>query len=123
MKTALTIWRNRISPVFDAAQQVLIVQIENGIVIDRAYETLGPEWPYSRASKLSKLAVRVVICGAISLEFRRMLEIYGIRVIPFINGETNRVLEAYIRGTLFESTYNMLGYGRGRRTRFRGGSR
>ena len=123
MKVALTIWRNRISPVFDAAQQALVVQIADGSVIDRIYANLGPEWPYSRASKLSKMGVTTVICGAISLEFRQMLEACGIQVIPFITGELNRVLEAYLRGGLLRSTYFMPGYGRGRRKRFRGGPR
>lgn len=39
MKIALTIWGNRISPVFESAQNLLIVRIENQKVIDKAYET------------------------------------------------------------------------------------
>jgi predicted Fe-Mo cluster-binding NifX family protein len=123
VKVALTIWKNRISPVFDAARQVIVLEIIDGLVVERIYTNLGPEWPYSRASLLSKKGVDVLICGAISLEFRQMLEACGIKVIPFITGELNRVLKAYLNGDLLRSAYFMPGYGRGRRKRFRGGPR
>lgn len=123
MKVALTVWGDLISPVFDVAQRVLIARIAEGRVAERTSVTLGPEWPYSRASKLSKMDVRVVICGAISIEFRRMLELEGIRVIPFITGGVEQVLDAYLKGSLVGDHLRMPGFGRGRRRRFRRGSR
>ncbi len=38
MKIALTVWGNRISPVFDSAQTLLVAQIKNDKVIKKSYE-------------------------------------------------------------------------------------
>jgi len=119
MRIALTVWESRISPVFDAARMMLVVEEQNGVVANRHYETLGPELPSSRAVKLSKLGVEVLICGAISRFFAEMIEARGIRIIPFITGEMNRVLDAYVNGMLLMPPFQMPGYGMKRRKRFR----
>jgi hypothetical protein len=35
MNIAITIWGNRISPVFDASKTLLIVKIDNGEIVDQ----------------------------------------------------------------------------------------
>jgi predicted Fe-Mo cluster-binding NifX family protein len=123
LKIALAVWGDRISPVFDSARTVLIAELKNGKVIDRRYESLGPELPYTRALKLSGWGIQVLICGAISIEFARTIEVYGIKVIPFITGQAQQVLDVYVDGVSFEGSFHMPGFRKGRRTRFRGGHR
>ena len=89
MKVALTVWENRISPVFDSARMILVVEVESGAVVSRHYEPFGSERSFYRATKLSKLEVNVLICGAISQFYANMIEAYGIQVIPFIAGDVN----------------------------------
>jgi len=121
-KIAVAVWGNIISPVFDSSRTVLIADIENGKVAASRKEMLGPELPYSRALRLSEWGVQVLICGAISLDFARTLEIYGIEVIGFISGDANQVLDAYLKKNLFSNAFLMPGCrGGGRRRRFRGG--
>ncbi|MDP8221739.1 MAG: NifB/NifX family molybdenum-iron cluster-binding protein [Candidatus Lernaella stagnicola] len=122
MKIALTVWGNRISPVFDAARQVLVVDIEQGVVVSRHVASLGTELPHTRALRLSGWGVQSLVCGAISREFAQTLEFHGIQVIPFITGEVNQVLDAYLRGALAAGGFRMAGTGARRRKRFRGGS-
>lgn len=121
VKVALTVWENRISPVFDSARMVLVAQIEKGAVVGRHYEPLDYELPLSRVSKLSKLGVRVLICGAISQIFANTIEAHGIRIFPFVAGDVNQVLDAYLKGSLLIPSFQMPGCGMKRRKRFRGG--
>lgn len=129
-KIALAVWGDILSPVFDSARAVLIADIEGGKVTVTRTEDLGPQLPYSRAVKLSGWGVQVLICGAISMEFARMLESFGIDVIGFVSGDAHQVLDAYLEGELIRSAYAMPGCGAGRRRgvctgprrrRFRGG--
>jgi predicted Fe-Mo cluster-binding NifX family protein len=121
---ALAVWGELISPVFDSAKMVVIADIEDGKIVSTRTESLGPELPYSRASRLSGWGAQVLICGAISSEFARMLEVSDILVVGFVSGNARHVLDAYLKGTLIRSVYAMPGCGRGpgpRRRRFRGG--
>lgn len=119
---ALAVWGDLIAPVFDSARTVLIADIEDGEISSTRTENLGPELPYSRASRLSEWGVEVVICGAISTDFARMLEMSGIEVTGFVSGNAHQVLEAYLRRMPISHTFGMPGCkGRGRRRRFRGG--
>jgi len=120
LKVALTVWRNRISPVFDAAQMMLIADIENNTVMARRYESLGAEMPFPRASRLSQSGVNTLICGAISREYTNAIEFQGIRVIPFVTGDVNQVLDAYLKGYINRPCFQMPGCGRKGRRRFRG---
>jgi len=119
MKVALTVWENRISPVFDSARMALVLEIENGAVTDRHYEPLDNETSFSRVLTLSRLGVRVLICGAISQFFADMIEAHGIRIIPFVTGEVNQVLNAYQMGVLSTPSFQMPGCGMMRRRRLR----
>ena len=131
-KIALAVWGDILSPVFDSAGAVLIADLESGKLMATRTEDPGPQLPYARARRLSEWGVQVLICGAISLEFARMLDSFGIEVIGFISGNARQVLDAYLEGTLIQSAYAMPGCGRGPgrsrctgpvRRRFRGGRR
>ena len=121
MKVALTTWENRISPVFDSAGMVLVVQVENGVVVGRNFKPLESASPFSRALTLSTLGVNVLICGAISLVFANMIEARGIQIVSFVTGDVDQVLDAYLGGFLHQPSFQMPGSGMKRRRRFRGG--
>lgn len=121
---ALAVWGELISPVFDSSRTVLIADIESGKIVSTRTESLGPELTYSRASRLSEWGVQVLICGAISTDFARMLEVSGIYVIGFVSGNARQVLEAYLKRMPVGHAFRMPGcHGTGRRRRFRGGRR
>ena len=111
MKTALTVWENRISPVFDSACKFLLVDIENKAVISRHSEKFYSETPSHRAKRLFDLGIMVLICGAISESPANMIEAHGIKLIPFITGSVDDVLNAYIKGNLTTPIFLMPGCG------------
>lgn len=120
MKVALTTWEDRISPVFDAARNLLIAEIENGEVRDRRYEALFPEMPAQLGDRLKHLGVEVLICGAISQLPAAVIEAGGIELIPFIGGNVEDVLLSYAKGKRIVPVFSMPGCGRARRRRVRG---
>jgi len=109
MRVALTAWENRISPLFDCAGMLLIVDIVDRKKTGRYFEPFHCESPFSRASKLSALEIEVLICGAVSNLFANIIETHGIRIIPFVAGTVDEVLDAYLTGGLCDSKFRMPG--------------
>jgi predicted Fe-Mo cluster-binding NifX family protein len=109
MKVVLTVWENRISPVADSATQLLVVDVENRTVRGRRTERINAESVFYRARRLADLEVQVFICGAISDFFASLVEGYGIRLIPFICGKANEVLDAYLEDSLRSQRFVMTG--------------
>ncbi len=98
MNVAITVWGNRISPVFDSAQTLLIAEICEDKVVDRKLK-LFQATMFDRCLRLLKeLNVRVLICGALCEGPVRMLESHDIEVIAFITGEAEEILECYRPG-------------------------
>lgn len=119
MKIAVAVWKNRISPLLDSASMLLIAKIESGSIISRRYETFQSEVLSSRAIRIHTMGVKVIICGAVSHFLANMIEAYGIRIIPFVAGDVNHVLDAYLKGNLPTPKFQMPGCGIRRRRRFR----
>jgi len=115
-RVAMPIWTERIAPVFDASQKLLLVDIDGGRELSRAEElTNWPDEP-RRVSRLQELGVDVLICGGISRRLAEMIETCGIRVIPWVGGFVDEVLSAYLAGRFPDSRFLMPGRrGRGRR--------
>jgi len=122
MKVAIPIWNRRISPLFDTAQRVLIVELDGEQEVARTEEQIGDVALPQKAGRLTELGARVLICGAISRPLAEMLSAAGIEVVPFITGEVEEVLKAYVGGGLPAPQFLMPGCC-GRRFRFRGGCR
>lgn len=97
MITALTIWGNRISPVFDSSHTLLVAQIENNKIANRHLEPFNPNLPSHLAVRLDAIGVEILICGAISQLPADIIEAMGIKLIPFITGNTDDVLENLVK--------------------------
>lgn len=109
MRIAIPIWENKISPVLDTASRLMIVEEVNGIESSR-FEIYMDEVDLSRRClRIQGLGIEILICGAISKPFLRMLRGYGITIIPEITGEAEDVLMAYFQGNLQGSNFLMPG--------------
>ena len=120
MRVAIPTWRGRISPVFDVAGHLLLVDAQNGSEIRREEAMVEPSDLPARAKRMTELGTNVLICGAISWPLEVMLRSAGIRVIPHTCGPVEDVLRAFLSGQLTEQAFLMPGCC-GRRRRFRGG--
>ncbi len=115
MKVAITTWEDRISPVFDASQMLMVVEIENGVVTHRHLERFDSAMPARLVDRLREIDVSVLICGAITVLPARVIEAAGIQLIPFIAGNIDDVLASYARDVSTLPAFLMPGCGRCRR--------
>ena len=122
MRVAIPISDGRISPVFDAARRLLLVDIENGREVWRTEQIVGEPELGPRARRVAELGADVLICGAISRPLEAMLLSAGVEVVPQTCGPVEDVLEAFMSGRLTEQAFVMPGCC-GRRRRFHAGRR
>ena len=120
MRVAIPVWNDRVSPVFDAASRLMLVDVKGGVERARREEALPETFLARRARQLAELGVTVLICGAISRPLVALLEASGITVLAWTAGPVNDVLQAYLAGGLPDARWMMPGCG-GRRQRRRGG--
>jgi predicted Fe-Mo cluster-binding NifX family protein len=122
MKVAIPTWLGRVSPVFDVAAHVLVVEAGESGAVGREGWTFDTEDPSARAVRLVETGAEVLICGAISLPMERAVASRGIRVISQVCGDVDEVLQAFFTDGLQKETFLMPGCcGRRRRRRGRRG--
>ena len=130
MRIAIPIYNDSVSNVFDFAHRLLLVEIENGKEVNRFEVALESQLLPQRASQLKSLEVDVLVCGAISQVLANMVTASGIQLLPYVTGQVNDVLRAYLAGQLVKPEFTMpgcwpgarKGFGRrGRGCRWRGG--
>ena len=113
MKIAAPIYGDSISNVFDFAKRLLIVDVDNDKEVKRLEVVIENKYPIQRAVQLINMNTDVFICGEISQELLFALKASGIEVVPFITGNVNNVIQAYIDGIIANREYSMPGYGYG----------
>ena len=129
MKIAIPTWNGRVSPVFDAASRLVVVEVGEEGEYSRFETDISEHFPPSKTIRLTGLGVDTLICGAISRPLIYMITSAGITLIPGISGSVEDVLQAFLKGNLFDIQFLMpgcpghwgkgpgKGYGRGRRRR------
>ena len=128
MRVALTSWQNRISPVLDTAQSFLLVDIDNAEIVASSSINLGSGSLLMKLDHLKKAGCSFLLCGAVSEFCRRQVVASGITLIPWLRGDVNTVLEAFVADGLGTDEFIMpgcrprcrgrrRGWGRGRNRR------
>ena len=109
MRIAIPCWRGRVSPVFDAARNLLLVDLENGRELRRETRPITEAGPCARAAEACGLGIDLLICGAISAPLEASLSRRGLRVVGFVCGPVERVIEAFLQGGLGSAAFRMPG--------------
>ena len=110
-RIALTIWGERISPLFDVSRRLMVVDVEGGEAGVNEEDLLFGHSIAGKVSRLSDLHIQTLICGAISKELSRLVTSHGIRVIAFVAGDKKEVLSAYLQGEDLPRRFRMPGCG------------
>lgn len=119
MKVAIPTWGGSVSPVFDVARTLSVVEVgDDGRRLTHT-EPLGETGLPARVRRLKSLGVDVLICCGISQPLATMLTAAGVRVVPAVVGPVDQVLEGFLTGQWPQRRFAMPG-GRGRRRRMRG---
>ena len=95
MKIAIPVWDDRVSPVFDVARSIRVVDIVDGAVVDVSNRELESE---QRTATLVKLGVDLVVCSAISIPLESTLWVSGVEVIPDTCGNAEEIIQALASG-------------------------
>ncbi len=101
MNIAITVWGNRISPVFDASQTLLVVVVNDGQIIDQKsmlFHALHFDW-VERVFREHE--IEMLICGAICELGAERLRAMGVEVTPFLTGKVDKILSQFINGEEF----------------------
>jgi predicted Fe-Mo cluster-binding NifX family protein len=109
MKVAIPTWRDRVSPVFDVAQQLLLVELTDVAEVSRQLVSLLETDPARRTRRLQDLQVQTLICCAVSQPLREALVGCGIEVIDQVCGNVAEIVAAYRNGTVDEERFAMPG--------------
>jgi len=114
MKIALSVWKDCISTVFDAADQLLVVEKDGDGALKRSTIRINAADGRSRAMQLKESGIDVLICGAISRIQETAISAAGIAVHPFVRGPVQDVIDAYGNGRLHTAAFALPGcQGRG----------
>jgi predicted Fe-Mo cluster-binding NifX family protein len=111
MRVAIPLWQGRVSPVFDEACRILLVDVFDKQEQHRQEESLMARNPFERAQLFPKLGVDLLICGMISQTQQTALASAGIRIIPHICGCMEEVIAALIDGRIESGALLMPGCG------------
>ena len=116
---AIPVWNDQVSTTFDFAEKLLVVDLENGRETFRKEVHLNEEPVERKARRIRALAVQVLLCGAVSQPLARAASQAGIQIIPYVSGEVDNVLAAYLCGRLAEPRFLQPGCRPGARRRWR----
>ena len=105
MRIAVPIWVDKVSPLLDTASKLLINEIENQKEVSRFEAFLLEQDMPRRFHFIQGLNINVLICGAVSRQLSGMLSASEIKFISGISGPAEKVLEAYLQGTLLKSGF------------------
>ena len=124
MKIAIPHWQGRVSPVFDVAESLTLIDVEDGREVRRETVILSSRDPFGRAKEISALGTAVLLCGALTHPFQTALMGAGIQVVGFVCGDLEAVVNAFLRGQLADGRFLMPGCcGKRRKSGCRGSRR
>lgn len=109
MRVAISYRRDRMSPVFDVAPGLLLLDIKKGREVRRSERTLLWTDPLARAREVSQFGANVLICGALSWALENALSSMGVQVLGCVCGPVEAVISAFLRGELAETAFIMPG--------------
>jgi predicted Fe-Mo cluster-binding NifX family protein len=109
MKIAIAHWQGRVSPVFDVSDSLIVIDILNGVEVQRQHINLGGRDSFERATEVSRSGAQVLICGALSRPLETALIGAGIQVFGFTCGELESIIGAFQDGQLSDARYLMPG--------------
>jgi len=99
-KVALSVFRNRISSRLDSANKVLILTIENEKINKREPVSINTSNPLDKMHQIIQLKPDVLICGGITQLYESKLKDSNIKVIPWVKGNTQDILNQFLEGKL-----------------------
>ena len=109
MNIAFPVWQERVSPLFDSAANLLVAESSRGQLVKQEIISVGSLSLFQRISLLEKLHIDILICGGITRPILENIRNKNIKVIPFVCGNVNELLAAFLTGRDIEHSFAMPG--------------
>jgi predicted Fe-Mo cluster-binding NifX family protein len=109
MKIAVAYGNGRISPVFDTARELVLIDFEGEQELQRTRVAVSGPDPFDRVRSVRRSGAGVLLCGALSRGLETALIGAGVKVCSFVRGELDAVVSAYLAGRLEDARYQMPG--------------
>ncbi|MBN2401821.1 MAG: hypothetical protein JXN64_05430 [Spirochaetes bacterium] len=116
---AVPVYQERVSPLLDVAKKFAVYEILEGEIKQKIIADIHPEDETQRIDKLKEIGVSVIIGGAVSSFVSELIREKGLRLISWISGPADNVIDQYLKGGL-KSLRNGGPGGCGRKKRQRG---
>ena len=101
MKTiALSVFRNKISSRLDVAEKMMIVSADDSNVKKKQIIQMQGSNPINKINTIIELKPDVLICGGLTKICEQMLKHNNIVVIPWMQGNSEEILQEYLDGLL-----------------------
>ena len=123
MILAVPVHQKRVSPLFDVASRVRIVEFGDSGRADRGTLLVEGMTEVQRVTLLKRVGVQCLLCAGISGSCSSLLRSAGIQVVDGVVGDVEDVMDAHQGGRIREERFRMPGCGGGWRHRkgYRGG--
>ena len=99
-KIAIPVFENRISNRLDCSENIMLYSVDNEKVKSCETIRLVRANPSEKLNVLLELGIDVLICNGITNFYSYKLKESKIQVIPWISGESEDVLQHYLKGEL-----------------------
>lgn len=109
MKIAIPVWQNRVSPLFDSSAHLLLAESSGRQILKQEITSVESLSLFQRINLLEKLHIDVFICGGITRPILDNIRNKNIKVIPFVCGNVEELLNALLKGRDIESSFAMPG--------------
>lgn len=109
-KIAIPTFQNRVSPVLDSCNHILLVDVVDNAEQDRETVFMGECTLTDRCSTLVKMGISIVICGGVSESLANMIKGSDISLINGIAGDIDEVINAYLENRLQLPVFYMPGF-------------
>ena len=109
MKIAITVWGNKISPVFETAEHLLLVDIVDAVEQNRELIKMNGLLPVQKITLLEDLNVQLLVCGAITRELESSFDANKVKIISFVCGNVEQLISAVSHGEPVRDMFGMPG--------------
>lgn len=97
---AIPVFQERISPLLDEAKRFILLETEDGQIVQRTTITLSAESATLRIAKLWEIGVGSIISGAVSGFLSRFISEQGFMHYPWVSGPVDEVIDRFMAGSL-----------------------
>lgn len=104
MKVAMPRFGESVAPCFGYSATMTIFSIKRGKVVDQVDFRLQSRDVLDRVRLLRDQQVGTLICGGLEDRLQDMLEGNGVRVISWVSGRVDDLLDCFLRGELVART-------------------